>query len=142
MISLSENQTNLTGLTADSNNVDTDGDGMLDGVELLFTAWNVSAGTWTLNPLVAGDGDFDGDEDGLIDRQEFALASQQPDNGIDHPSDALLLHVDGDFQQPTEKAQRVFNILISKEAESVCSTTSTPGSRVNSPTPSSKSCLA
>ncbi|MEC8151711.1 MAG: hypothetical protein VX068_03600, partial [Candidatus Thermoplasmatota archaeon] len=112
---LSENQTNLTGLTADPNNVDTDGDGMLDGVELLFTAWNVSAGTWTLNPLVAGDGDFDGDEDGLIDRQEFALASQQPDNGIDHPSDAPLLHVDGDFQQPTEKAQRVFNILISKE---------------------------
>ena len=64
---------------------------------------------------MAGDGDFDGDEDGLIDRQEFALASQQPDNGIDHPSDAPLLHVDGDFQQPTEKAQRVFNILISKE---------------------------
>ena len=112
---LTENQTNLTGLTADPNNVDTDGDGMLDGVELLFTAWNVSAATWTLNPLVAGDGDFDGDEDGLIDRQEFALATEQPDNGIDHPSDAPLLHVDGDFQQPTEKAQRVFNILISKE---------------------------
>ena len=112
---LTENQTNLTGMTADPNNVDTDGDGMLDGVELLFTAWNVSAATWTLNPLVAGDGDFDGDEDGLIDRQEFALASEQPDNGIEHPSDAPLLHVDGDFQQPTEKAQRVFNILISKE---------------------------
>ena len=87
---------------------------MLDGVELLFTAWNVTAATWTLNPLVAGDGDFDGDEDGLIDRQEFALASEQPDNGMEHPSDAPLLHVDGDFQQPTEKAQRVFNILISK----------------------------
>ena len=33
---LTENQTNLTGLTADPNNVDTDGDGMLDGVELLL----------------------------------------------------------------------------------------------------------
>ena len=112
---LSEEQINLTGWTADPNNVDTDGDGMLDGLELLFTSWNVSAGTWTLNPLVAGDGDFDGDEDGLIDRQEFALANAQPDNGIDHPSDAPLMHIDGDLQQPTEKAQRVFNILISKE---------------------------
>ena len=33
-----------------------------------------SAQTWTLNPLVADDGDFDADEDGLIDKQEFALA--------------------------------------------------------------------
>jgi len=108
-------QYNLTGPTSDPNNVDTDGDGMLDGVELLFTAWNDSAGVWTLNPLVPGDGDFDGDEDGLTDRQEFAIAVAQPDNGDDHPSDAPLLHIDGDLQQPTEKAQRVFNILISKE---------------------------
>jgi hypothetical protein len=112
---LTQDQINATGWTTDPNNVDTDGDGMLDGLELLFTTWNVSANMWTLNPLVAGDGDFDGDEDGLIDRQEFALAVEQPDNGIDHPSDAPLLHVDGDYQQPTEKAQRVFNILISKE---------------------------
>ena len=112
---LTQDQINLTGWTSDPNNVDTDGDGMLDGVELLFTSWNVSAATWTLNPLVSGDGDFDGDEDGLIDRQEFAVATEQPDNGIDHPSDAPLLHIDGDLQQPTEKAQRVFNILISKE---------------------------
>ena len=112
---LSQEQINQTGWTADPNNIDTDGDGMLDGLELLFTSWNASAGAWTLNPLVAGDGDFDGDEDGLIDRQEFALATSQPDNGIDHPSDAPLLHIDGDFQQPTEKAQRVFNILLTKE---------------------------
>ena len=92
-----------------------DGDGMLDGIEHLFTAWNLSAETWTLNPLVAGDGDFDGDEDGLIDAQEFALASSNPENGIEHPSDAPLLHIDGDAQQATEKAQRVFNILITKE---------------------------
>ena len=112
---LTQDQINATGWTTDPNNVDTDGDGMLDGLELLFTTWNVSANMWTLNPLVAGDGDFDGDEDGLIDRQEFALSLEQPDNGINHPSDAPLLHIDGDYQQPTEKAQRVFNILISKE---------------------------
>ncbi len=112
---LTQEQINLTGWTSDPNNIDTDGDGMLDGVELLFTSWNVSAEMWTLNPLVAGDGDFDGDEDGLTDRQEFALATEQPDNGIAHPSDAPLMHIDGDLQQPTEKAQRVFNILISKE---------------------------
>ena len=112
---LTSDQYNLTGPTSDPNNVDTDGDGMLDGVELLFTSWNSSAEVWTLNPLVPGDGDFDGDEDGLTDRQEFAVAVAQPDNGESHPSDAPLLHIDGDLQQPTEKAQRVFNILISKE---------------------------
>lgn len=112
---MTQDQINLTGLTLDPNNVDTDGDGMLDGVELLFTAWNQSAETWTLNPLVPGDGLFDGDEDGLIDLQEFNLAVAQPDNGLSHPSDAPLMHVDGDFQQPTEKAQRVFNILITKD---------------------------
>ena len=56
-------QRNLTGITGDPNNVDTDGDGILDGVELLFTTWNSSAQTWTLNPLVPGDGLFDSDED-------------------------------------------------------------------------------
>jgi hypothetical protein len=105
---------NTSGMTTDPNNIDTDGDGMLDGLELLFTAWNTSAEVWTLNPLVPDDGNFDGDEDGLIDKQEFALATLQPDNGIEHPSDAPLLHIDGDLQQPTEKAQRIFNILISK----------------------------
>ena len=69
---------------------------------------------WTLNPLVPDDGNFDGDEDGLIDKQEFALATEQPDNGMDHPTDAPLMHIDGDLQQPTEKSQRIFNILISK----------------------------
>ncbi|MEK9698290.1 MAG: hypothetical protein VW270_21150, partial [Candidatus Poseidoniales archaeon] len=105
---------NISGRTTDPNNIDTDGDGMLDGLELLFTAWNSSAEVWTLNPLVPDDGNFDGDEDGLIDKQEFALATMQPDNGIEHPSDAPLLHIDGDLQQPTEKAQRIFNMLISK----------------------------
>ncbi len=112
---LTSEQINLTGLTSDPNNVDTDGDGMLDGVELLFTSWNNSAQTWTLNPLVSGDGNFDGDGDGLIDKQEFELVNSNPDNGGDHPFDAPLMHEDGDQQQPTEKAQRVFNILITKE---------------------------
>ncbi|MDA1167854.1 MAG: hypothetical protein O2866_03115, partial [archaeon] len=111
---IDDNIRNTSGMTTDPNNIDTDGDGMLDGLELLFTAWNTSAEVWTLNPLVPDDGNFDGDEDGLIDKQEFALATLQPDNGIEHPNDAPLLHVDGDLQQPTEKAQRIFNILISK----------------------------
>ena len=40
-------QYNLSGPTGDPNNVDTDGDGIIDGMELLFTAWNISAETWT-----------------------------------------------------------------------------------------------
>ena len=112
---ITSDQVNLTGWTCDPNNVDTDGDGMIDGIEQLFTSWNLSAETWTLNPLVPGDGGFDGDGDGLIDSQEFAIAVEAPTNGLDHPSDAPLLHLDGDVQQPTEKAQRVFNILITKE---------------------------
>ena len=109
-------QINATGWTCDPNNVDTDGDGMIDGIEQLFTSWNLTAGRWTLNPLVSGDGLFDGDGDGLTDSQEFQLAVEKPDNGVDHPSDAPLLHIDGDIQQPTEKAQRVFNILLTKES--------------------------
>ena len=112
---IESDQINISGWTSDPNNVDTDGDGMIDGIEQLFTSWNLSAGRWTLNPLVAGDGLFDGDGDGLTDGQEFAVATENPENGVEHPSDAPLLHLDGDVQQPTEKAQRVFNILITKE---------------------------
>ena len=53
-------------LTADPNNPDTDGDGLLDGVEMIFTKWNYDAGTWTLNPLVPSDGYFDSDRDGRL----------------------------------------------------------------------------
>ncbi len=113
---MSSDQYNLTGPTGDPNNVDTDGDGIIDGLELLFTAWNISAQTWTLNPVVAGDGTFDSDNDGLVDLQEFALATSNPQNGIDAPADAPLMHEDGDVQQPTKKAQRVFQILISKDS--------------------------
>ncbi|MBL6891131.1 MAG: hypothetical protein ISR22_03680 [Candidatus Poseidoniaceae archaeon] len=112
---MNESQVNLTGRTADPNNPDTDGDGIIDGLELLFTTWNLSAQKWTLNPLDPNDGLFDSDEDGINDLQEFALANSNPDNGIDHPEDAPLMHIDGDLLQPTEKAQRIFNILITKE---------------------------
>jgi hypothetical protein len=108
---LNDTQINLTGRTADPNNIDTDGDGIIDGLELLFTTWNLSAETWTLNPLVPGDGLFDSDEDGINDLQEFALANSNPDNGIEHPIDAPLMHIDGDLLQPTEKGQRIYNIL-------------------------------
>ena len=111
----SEAVLNASGPTADPNNPDTDGDGIIDGMEVLFTAWNDSAQTWTLNPLVPGDGDFDADGDGLLDRQELALAFEQPDNGEVHPADAPLFHIDGDNQQPTEKSQRIFRILIDKD---------------------------
>ena len=84
-------------------------------MEVLFTAWNDSAQTWTLNPMVPDDGDFDADGDGLLDRQELALAFEQPDNGEVHPADAPLFHIDGDNQQPTEKSQRIFRILIDKD---------------------------
>ena len=40
---MSSDQYNLTGPTGDPNNVDTDGDGIIDGLELLFTAWNFGA---------------------------------------------------------------------------------------------------
>ena len=113
---ITEEQYNQTGPTGDPNNVDTDGDGIIDGMELLFTSWNLSAQTWTLNPVVAGDGNFDSDDDGLADLQEFALATSNPENGIDAPVDAPLLHEDGDVQEPTKKAQRVFQILISKDS--------------------------
>ena len=112
---INQSQINLTGRTADPNNIDTDGDGIIDGLELLFTTWNLSAQKWTLNPLDPTDGLFDSDEDGINDLQEFALANSNPDNGIDHPEDAPLMHIDGDLLQPTEKAQRIFNILMSKE---------------------------
>ena len=68
---MTSDQYNLTGPTGDPNNVDTDGDGIIDGLELLFTAWNISAQTWTLNPVVAGDGTFDSDNDGLVDLQNL-----------------------------------------------------------------------
>ena len=105
---------NISGWTTDPNNPDTDGDGFLDGLELMFTAWNDTAQTWTLNPLVAGDGSFDADDDALTDAQEFSLVNTNPMNGENHPLDAPLMHIDGDLNDPTQKAQRVYTIILDK----------------------------
>ena len=105
---------NISGWTTDPTNPDTDGDGFIDGLELLFTAWNDTAQTWTLNPLVPGDGQFDADNDALTDAQEFSIANSNPVNGILHPTDAPLLHEDGDINDPTQKAQRVYSIILDK----------------------------
>ena len=80
----------------------------------MFTAWNDTAQTWTLNPLVPGDGHFDADNDAMTDAQEFSIGYSNPANGITHPSDAPLLHEDGDINDPTQKAQRVYSIILDK----------------------------
>ena len=111
---VSQDLINVSGWTTDPTNPDTDGDGFLDGLELLFTAWNDTAQTWTLNPLVPGDGSFDADDDALTDAQEFSLLTTNPVNGESHPLDAPLMHIDGDLNDPTQKSQRVFNIIMDK----------------------------
>ena len=103
------------GWTADPTDPDTDGDGFVDGAEQLFTNWNTSTETWTLNPLVAGDGQFDSDNDGLTDAQELGIASSQPNNGLNHPADAWLFHEDAFFQEPLGLGTRISYMLLSKE---------------------------
>ena len=111
---ISSDLVNVSGLTTDPTNPDTDNDGFLDGLELMFTAWNDTAQTWTLNPLVPGDGTFDADNDALTDAQEFSLVTTNPENGEQHPPDAPLMYVDGDLNDPTQKAQRVYSIILEK----------------------------
>ena len=99
-----------SGPTADPNDPDSDGDGMLDGVESLFAVWNATLSIWTLNPLVAGDGGLDSDADGLADRLELTLADAQPENGGSPPVDAPLLHVDAALQtNPIDQQIRAFS---------------------------------
>ncbi len=111
---IAQDLVNISGWTADPNNPDTDGDGFLDGLELMFTTWNDSAQVWTLNPLVPGDGSFDSDEDGLTDGQEFSLLTTNPENGGNHPIDSPLMHIDGDLNDPSQKAQRVYTMILEK----------------------------
>ena len=102
-----------TGQTCDPNNEDTDGDGVLDGVELVFTQWDTVAEIWTLNPLVPGDGSFDADNDGLTDSQEFSLTNSYPENGDFHPGGTPLFHDVISSPDIMDKA-RVFDIIDSK----------------------------
>ncbi len=102
-----------TGQTCDPNDDDTDDDGILDGVELVFTQWDSDAEIWTLNPLVPGDGSFDGDNDGLTDSQEFSLTDSNPVNGNFHPGGAPLFHDVPLSVDQVDKA-RVFEIITSK----------------------------
>ncbi|DAC67942.1 MAG TPA: hypothetical protein D7I15_00100, partial [Candidatus Poseidoniales archaeon] len=112
---LSEEQISLTGYTADPNNPDTDGDGLLDGIELMFTRWNASDEVWTLNPLVAGDGNYDSDRDGITDLVELNLTNKNPQNGGLSPPDAPRLWEEAESLDPDEAVNRVYRILFNKE---------------------------
>ena len=131
---------NASGPTADPNNPDTDGDGIIDGMEVLFTAWNDSAQTWTLNPMVPDDGDFDADGDGLLDRQELALAFEQPDNGEVHPADApCSTSTETTSNRPRNRSASSASSSTKTPAESDTWPISTVGSRVGFPRSSSPS---
>ena len=112
---LSAEQISLTGYTADPNNPDTDGDGLLDGIELMFTRWNASDEVWTLNPLVAGDGNYDSDRDGITDLVELNLTNKNPQNGGLSPPDAPRLWEEAESLDPDEAVNRVYRILFNKE---------------------------
>ena len=112
---LSEEQISLTGYTADPNDPDTDGDGLLDGIELMFTRWNASDEVWTLNPLVAGDGNYDSDRDGITDLVELNLTNKNPQNGGLSPPDAPRLWEEAESLDPDEAVNRVYRILFNKE---------------------------
>ena len=114
---LSEDQKNISGLTADPNDPDTDGDGLLDGIELIFTRWNSTDSVWTLNPLVAGDGYYDSDLDGITDQVELNLTNNNPANGGLSPPDAPRMWVEADTIDPSEANNRVFRILFGKEGK-------------------------
>ena len=112
---LSEEEIQLRGYTSDPNEPDTDGDGLLDGIELMFTRWNSTDETWTLNPLVAGDGNYDSDRDGITDLVELNLTNKNPQNGGLSPPDAPRLWEEAESLDPDEAVNRVYRILFNKE---------------------------
>ena len=75
---------------------------------------NSNDGLWTLNPLVAGDGDYDADNDGLTDA-ELSLVEGLPDNGVFHPPDAPIFYLDAEEQMSGTEFSRVGNILNNTE---------------------------
>ena len=111
---ISPEQIALSGWTCDPNNPDTDGDGMYDGIELLFTQWNQSDMVWTLNPLVAGDGHYDADRDALTDLQELNLTVQNPTNGGLSPPDAPRMWEEAIAQNENAFLQRINSMLFAK----------------------------
>ena len=70
---LSSVKTYNSGYTADPNEPDTGGDGLLDGIELMFKDGMRRMLPWTLNPLIAADGNYDSDRDGITDLVELNL---------------------------------------------------------------------
>ena len=112
---LTEEQVNKSGMTADPNDPDTDDDGLLDGIELIFTRWNSTDNVWTLNPLVAGDGNYDSDRDGITDLVELNLTLNNPANGGLSPPDAPRMWEEAEQLDPDEAVNRVYRILFNKE---------------------------
>ena len=112
---VSPEQATLTGNSADPNNPDTDGDGMLDGVELIFTSWNSTDEVWTLNPLVPNDGNYDSDGDGIRDIVELNLTSNLPINGESFPPGAPTFGDESTQINNLAFESRVYRILFSKE---------------------------
>ncbi len=112
---ISHSQINKSGYTADPNNPDTDGDGILDGIELIFTKWNSTDGRWTLNPLVPGDGNYDSDYDGISDIVELNMTYNNPANGGLSPSDAPKFWVEAETINLQESINRIYRILFAKE---------------------------
>lgn len=102
-------------ITADPNNPDTDGDGLLDGVEMIFTKWNYEEETWTLNPLVPSDGYYDSDRDGLTDLIELNLTNTNPENGALAPPDAPRFHEEASSLDALESMNRVYRVLFTKQ---------------------------
>ena len=70
---------------------------------------------WTLNPLGAGDGNYDSDRDGLTDLVELNLTLNNPANGGLSPPDAPRMWEEAEQIDPDEAVNRVFRILFNKE---------------------------
>ena len=111
---ISAEQYTMSGATCDPNNADSDGDGLLDGIELLFTQWNSTFANWSLNPLVANDGGGDGDQDSLTDRQELNLTYENPLNGGLAPPDAPKMWEEAFALEPQNFTSRVQSVLDNK----------------------------
>ena len=104
-----------SGLTCDPNNPDTDGDGIIDGIELMFTQWDDDKlKTWTLNPLVSGDGQYDGDGDGLLDIQELSAGDELPANGNTYVDGTPVFLESGDLYDGLNLL-RVLSIIDAKQ---------------------------